>query len=43
MSELAVLCEWALASLKIMFAELSFIFLFERIVLTLISVEVVII
>ena len=43
MSELAILGEWTFGVLKIMLAELSFIFLLESIELSLISIEVVIV
>ena len=43
MSELAVLGEWALLIFKVMLAELSFVFLFQRIELTLISVEIIVV
>lgn len=43
MSELAVLGQWALVLLEIMLAQLSFVFLFQGVELTLISVEVVVV
>lgn len=42
-SELAVLSQWTLASIQEMFAHLSFIFLFQCVELTLISVEIVVV
>lgn len=41
--ELAVLSEWALLTLEIVLAQLSFVFLFERIELTLVSVEILVV
>ena len=43
MSELAVLGERALLIFEIMLAQLSFVFLFQRIELTLISVEIIVV
>ena len=43
MYELAILGEWTFAILKIMLAELSFIFLLERIELSLITIEVTVV
>jgi hypothetical protein len=43
MSELAVLSKWALHLLEPVLAELSFVFLFQGVELTLISIEVVVV
>lgn len=43
MGKLTILCEWALALLEPMLAELSFVFLLQSIELALVSVEVVIV
>ena len=43
MSKLAVLCQWASCFLKPVLAQLSFVFLFQRVELTLVSIEIVVV
>lgn len=43
MSELTILGQWAFLRLQIMFAQLSFIFLLQRVKLTLVAVEIVVV
>ena len=43
MSELTILFEWALSTVEVVFAHLSFVLLLQSVELTLVSVEVVVV